>query len=259
MGRKTKVVVETEIGKGIGIGIGTEVEAEIDLVTEVVIEGLDIVVGMREDEDLNVYSAWYTSIHLVLLILLYCLAGGTTFFNQLAQSVISCISVECPKSGYERKKVPGSPDSLASFTPTFLSSSLDSFPSDSGTKLSSSPWPQKMGMEVSGDLRSYQRHVKPLNHKSEATHAYLFNLLPDGEPATENSEAGELVRGCESSDQCHGPPLTESTEYNPIRRGTPRDLLLNELGYLILGPEDPSFVFRTFEPKTKDIEPATAN
>jgi len=68
-GRETE---ERGIGEGIGTGIETEVEAGTDLETGVVIEGLeieglDIVVGIREDDSLNVYSVLYTLIHIVLL------------------------------------------------------------------------------------------------------------------------------------------------------------------------------------------------
>ena len=63
-GRKTKAELETEIGEGIweGIETGTETEVEVgtDFETGVMIEGLDIVVGMREDDYLNVYSVLYT-------------------------------------------------------------------------------------------------------------------------------------------------------------------------------------------------------
>jgi len=65
--------------------------------------------------------------------------------------------------------------------------------------------------------------------------------------------------GCESSRQCDGRALTESGEYDPIRGGTLCDLLRDEFVYLISGPKDPSLVFRTFEPKTEDIEPTTVN
>jgi len=53
MGRETE---EAGIGEGIGTGIETEVEVGTGLETGVVIEGLDIVVGIREDDSLNVYS-----------------------------------------------------------------------------------------------------------------------------------------------------------------------------------------------------------
>jgi len=101
-----------------------------------------------------------------------------TFFNQLAQSFVSRTLVECPRPGYTLKKIPGPPDSSASFTPAFLSSSLESFPSDSGTNGSSSPCPQKIGIVVAGDSRSYHRHVKLFSHQNEA-HAYLYDLFLD--------------------------------------------------------------------------------
>jgi len=45
---------------------------EIDLETGVVIvEGLNIMVGTRDHDDLNIYSTLYTLIHLILLNRLY--------------------------------------------------------------------------------------------------------------------------------------------------------------------------------------------
>jgi len=197
------------------------------------IEDLVIVAGMREHDDLNVYSVLYTLIHLVVLNTLYYQAGGMTFFNQLAHSFISCTSVEWPKFGYVLKNIPGSPDSLASFTPTALSSSLDCFPSDSGTNGSSSPCPQKMGATVAGEGRSCRNDVKPLNHQNETVHAYPFDLFPDGEPPTQNSQTSELELGGESSSQSHGRSLTESPDNNPIRGETLIDLLRDKLVHLI--------------------------
>ena len=66
-GQKIKAELETEIGEGIGTGIETEVEVGTDLETGVMIEALDIVVGMREDDYSNAYPVLYTLVHLVLL------------------------------------------------------------------------------------------------------------------------------------------------------------------------------------------------
>ena len=85
---------------------------------------------------------------------------GMTFFNQLAQSSISRGSAEWAKPGYSLKKIPGSPESLASLIPIFSSSPFDRFPTDSGTNGSSAPCPQKTGTVVACCPRSYQRRVK---------------------------------------------------------------------------------------------------
>lgn len=98
-----------------------------------------------------------------------------------------------------------------------------------------------------------------LIHQGETTHAYIFDLFPDGEPATENCEARELTWGCEPSSQGDGAPLAEPADNDPIRREILSDLLRNQHVHLIPRPEDPSFVFWTFEPKTKDIKPKTTS
>ena len=144
---------------------------------------------------------------------------------------------------------------MASFTPTFSSSSLDDFPIDSGTNGSSSPCPQKMGTELEGDPRIYQSRVKDFNYQNETVHSYLFDLVLDGEPPAKNGETGELVLGRESGSQGHCPTLTEPANNNPIRGDTIVDLLCDELIYLIPGLEDPRFVLWTFEPETEDIKP----
>jgi hypothetical protein len=116
-----------------------------------------------------------------------------------------------------------------------------------------------MGRVVAGGARSYQRRVKPLDHRDETIYAYLFDFFPDGKPPAKNGEPSELVLGCESSSQCHGRPLTEPANNNPIRGETVVDLLFDEFIHLISGPEDPRFVFWTFEIKTEDIKPKSAS
>ena len=123
------------------------------------------------------------------------------------------------------KETPGSPGALASFTPTASSSSLDNFPSESGTNGSSSPCPQKMGTVVAGDSRSCHRRVKSLGYQNESTLSYLFDLGPDGEPPAENGEASEFVLGCEPGGQGHSPTLAEPANHNPVRGDALADLL----------------------------------
>jgi len=81
IGERIGIGAETGIEGGTGIGINTEVAAGPDPEMEDMIEGLNIAVGMQ-DNDLNVYSVLYTFIYLILLNLLNCHAGGITFFNQ---------------------------------------------------------------------------------------------------------------------------------------------------------------------------------
>ena len=88
---------------------------------------------------------------------------------------------------------------------------------------------------------------------------YLFNLELDGEPAAKNSEASELVLGCESGSQCHSTTLTEPANNDPIRGDTAADFLCDDLIDLISGLEDPRFVLWAFEPKTEDIKPNRAS
>jgi len=115
-----------------------------------------------------------------------------------------------------------------------------------------------MGTVVAGDPRIYQRRVKTLDHQNGATHSHLFNLVPDWEPPTKNSEASELVLGCKSGGQAHGPALTEPANNDSILGNSIADLLCDELVYLVPGLKDPGFVLWTFEPKTEDIKPEHA-
>lgn len=116
-----------------------------------------------------------------------------------------------------------------------------------------------MGTVVADGSRSYQRHVKLLDYQDETAHAYIFDLFPDREPPTKSGEACELVLGRESDGQGHGPPLTEPPNDNSVRGDTTIYLLRDEFGHLISGPEDPSFVFWTLEPKAEDIKPENAS
>lgn len=83
IGERIGIGTETGIGGGTRIGINIEVAAGPDPEMEVMIEGLNIAVGMQ-DNVLNVYSVLYTFIYLILLNLFNCPchAGGITFFNQ---------------------------------------------------------------------------------------------------------------------------------------------------------------------------------
>ena len=87
------------------------------------------------------------------------------------------------------------------------------------------------------------------------THSYLFELFSDGKPPTENSEASELVVGCESGSQAHGPTLTKPANNNPARGDTTADFLRDDLVYLVPGPQDTGFVFWALEPEAKNIKP----
>lgn len=134
-------------------------------------------------------------------------------------------------------------------------------------ELSERQWDQRVVLAVSPEdwnsccwrFEKLRRLVRPLSRQNETIRAHLFYLLLNGEPATEDGEASELVRGCESGSQGDGPPLTEPADYNPIRGDTLGDLLRNELIHLIPGSENPNFVFWACESKAEDIEPAEAS
>ena len=249
---------EIETEEGIGTGIETEVGVETDLETGVAIEDLDIVVAMREHDGLNVYSVFVhfnpprTPEPTLLLVrrddffqpvgpILYLLGVG-----RMTQVGV------CFEGNSSIAKLLGF---FHSDLPELFLGEFSERQRDQWVFLTVSPEDRNRG------CRRFEKLSKACqtSRLPGTAHAYVFDLFPDREPPTKSGEACELVLGRESDGQGHGPPLAEPPNDNSVRGDTTIYLLRDEFGHLISGPEDPSFVFWTLEPKAEDIKPENAS